>query len=446
MDTNWKDYISSEKGEPIILSESDLSPTIAAELDQEDESNLTADFRQRLAIFEERAIRRNLESRERLQTVLPDTFRIIAPEVIRPQCMIIACWRIYIRGDFTAVYATNLALLAIDTPRILGRPATGDQCVQLILQWEEVTIQLCRFRRGIWEQTVETKKRWGFGHFADWRGDPIGSDAYTYQQNLKQARRATQPATGSTFDSDSEGVKAGTDPPSYPNSDTDAPNFFALIAEGRRNTFNTTPGATTSGQQDFGSGMNNPSQEPPTVTEEGTPDSGTQTGVGWSPNWVPTGGPDWSIPRVSANPVVNPVDPVPTGGTTQENPVQHNPTPGLPQVPTVPQVLPIQRQIPIPQQHQVNPQQVHPQQAQPQVHPHQVHLQPLPAMDPKLRVAYPIYKGKRHEDPDLHISAFETTMLINGESSLHKARLFPATLKHGAFAWFSQLDQYVQQD
>ncbi|KAL3678282.1 hypothetical protein R1sor_021238 [Riccia sorocarpa] len=67
-------------------------------------------------------------------------------------------------------------------------------------------------------------------------------------------------------------------------------------------------------------------------------------------------------------------------------------------------------------------------------------------MDPKLRVVYPIYKGKRHEDPDLHISAFETAMLINGESSLHKARLFPATLKHGAFPWFSQLDQYVQQD
>ncbi|KAL3680879.1 hypothetical protein R1sor_023835 [Riccia sorocarpa] len=52
---------------------------------------------------------------------------------------------------------------------------------------------------------------------------------------------------------------------------------------------------------------------------------------------------------------------------------------------------------------------------------------PGPIMDLRLRVAYPIFKGKRHEDPDLHIASFEQTMNINGENAVHKARLFLAT-------------------
>ncbi|KAL3683533.1 hypothetical protein R1sor_001555 [Riccia sorocarpa] len=71
---------------------------------------------------------------------------------------------------------------------------------------------------------------------------------------------------------------------------------------------------------------------------------------------------------------------------------------------------------------------------------------PLHIMDLKLRVAYPIFKGKRHEDPDLHIASFEQTMNINGENSVHKARLFPATLKQNAFARYSQLDPQTQTD
>ncbi|KAL3684568.1 hypothetical protein R1sor_002590 [Riccia sorocarpa] len=67
-------------------------------------------------------------------------------------------------------------------------------------------------------------------------------------------------------------------------------------------------------------------------------------------------------------------------------------------------------------------------------------------MDLRLRVAYPIFKGKRHEDPDLHIASFEPTMNINGENTVHKARLFPATLKQNAFAWYSQLDPQTQSD
>ncbi|KAL3694204.1 hypothetical protein R1sor_007855 [Riccia sorocarpa] len=71
---------------------------------------------------------------------------------------------------------------------------------------------------------------------------------------------------------------------------------------------------------------------------------------------------------------------------------------------------------------------------------------PGPIMDLRLRVTYPIFKGKRHEDPDLHIASFEQTMNINGENSVHKVRLFPATLKQNAFAWYSQLDHQTQSD
>ncbi|KAL3685683.1 hypothetical protein R1sor_003705 [Riccia sorocarpa] len=71
---------------------------------------------------------------------------------------------------------------------------------------------------------------------------------------------------------------------------------------------------------------------------------------------------------------------------------------------------------------------------------------PGPIMDLRLRVAYPIFKGKRHEDPNLHIASFEQTMNINGENSVHNARLFPATLKQNAFAWYSQLDPQTQSD
>ncbi|KAL3691076.1 hypothetical protein R1sor_004727 [Riccia sorocarpa] len=67
-------------------------------------------------------------------------------------------------------------------------------------------------------------------------------------------------------------------------------------------------------------------------------------------------------------------------------------------------------------------------------------------MNLRLRVAYPIFKGKRHEDPDLHIASFEQTMNINGENAVHKARLFLATLKQSAFAWYSQLDPQTQTD
>ncbi|KAL3680008.1 hypothetical protein R1sor_022964 [Riccia sorocarpa] len=35
----------------------------------------------------------------------------------------------------------------------------------------------------------------------------------------------------------------------------------------------------------------------------------------------------------------------------------------------------------------------------------------LAVMEPKLRVQYPHFKGKRHEDPDLHLAAFENAML-----------------------------------
>ncbi|KAL3684863.1 hypothetical protein R1sor_002885 [Riccia sorocarpa] len=77
-------------------------------------------------------------------------------------------------------------------------------------------------------------------------------------------------------------------------------------------------------------------------------------------------------------------------------------------------------------------------------------LHPLPlvlaVMEPKLRVQYPHFKGKRHEDPDLYLAAFENAMLVNGENPALKARLFPATLKQGAFAWYSQLEPYTQQD
>ncbi|KAL3687705.1 hypothetical protein R1sor_014014 [Riccia sorocarpa] len=71
---------------------------------------------------------------------------------------------------------------------------------------------------------------------------------------------------------------------------------------------------------------------------------------------------------------------------------------------------------------------------------------PGPIMDLRLRVVYPIFKGKRHEDPDLHIASFEQTMNINGENSVHKARLFPTTLKQNAFAWYCQLDPQTQSD
>ncbi|KAL3700196.1 hypothetical protein R1sor_018218 [Riccia sorocarpa] len=67
-------------------------------------------------------------------------------------------------------------------------------------------------------------------------------------------------------------------------------------------------------------------------------------------------------------------------------------------------------------------------------------------MEPKLRVQYPHFNGKRHENPDLHLAAFENAMLVNGENPALKARLFPATLKQGAFAWYSQLEPYTQQD
>ncbi|KAL3701750.1 hypothetical protein R1sor_019772 [Riccia sorocarpa] len=126
---------------------------------------------------------------------------------------------------------------------------------------------------------------------------------------------------------------------------------------------------------------------------------------------------------VPVNPFVNPWAPpprVPAQGGAQPSVVPRRPVSGIP-YPTVSgtaAVPPIPAFVPI--------------------------LGPI--MDLRLRVAYPIFKGKRHEDPDLHIASFEQTMNINGENSVHKARLFPATLKQNAFAWYSQLDPQTQSD
>ncbi|KAL3687706.1 hypothetical protein R1sor_014015 [Riccia sorocarpa] len=134
------------------------------ELEREIDVYVIDTFDRRLTINQEREHADIRESRERFAAVLPDNLRIIAPEFINPQCMLIAGWRIYLRNEQGVVIACHPTEI-LSTPRNFGGPATGDICIQILLKWVEISFQLYHYRSGLWEKVTNVKKTWSLGFY-----------------------------------------------------------------------------------------------------------------------------------------------------------------------------------------------------------------------------------------------------------------------------------------
>ncbi|MCO5570492.1 hypothetical protein L7F22_024214 [Adiantum nelumboides] len=57
--------------------------------------------------------------------------------------------------------------------------------------------------------------------------------------------------------------------------------------------------------------------------------------------------------------------------------------------------------------------------------------------DPDLKIACPIFKGKKHDDPDVHIQAFEQYAKLKHILEEEWGECFPHTLKEDARKWYS---------
>ncbi|KAL3684567.1 hypothetical protein R1sor_002589 [Riccia sorocarpa] len=316
MANSWEDNNSSREEEDLILNESDLSPLIADELEREIDVYVIDTFERRLAINQEREQADIQESRERFATVLPNNLRIVAPDFISPQCMLIAGWRIYLRNEQGVVIACHLTEI-LSTPRNFGGLATGDICIQILQKWEEISFQLCRYRYGLWDEEV----------------------------------KAARKGKASASDSETEDTRQGPGPSNQFNSEPDNPT---LTSEGigRRNIFSdiftVTPNPSARDNINPLFGELNQSQEAGTAEGEQELDPAGSTArirVGWDPNPVPSEGPDWnSIPSWRDGGT-------PEGNTTPGDTPRSNPrgTPGnTPESPPRLEGLPIPTTIPDP--------------------------------------------------------------------------------------------------
>ncbi|KAL3681289.1 hypothetical protein R1sor_024245 [Riccia sorocarpa] len=301
MDGNsWEDSDSYREEADIVLNESDLSPSVAEALDTEIEVNLIDVFERRAAIIEEEERTEVQESRGRLAAFLPDNLRIVSPDFISPQWMLIAGWRIYLRNEHGVVYACHPAE-NLRTPRNFGGPAR-----ELLA-------------------------------------------AYNYQQRLKAARKGKEIAT----DSDSEGTKKGPAPPSNPDLDPVFQDIFNL-RDARGIVISDTPAIRSGTGTNPSSSLNNPSPEvgsvgnnpevPPLSStarvreelEQVTVNPAAFNPEGFNPLWSPSGEvhpedhhPEGSNPEATNpggnNPeVTNPVDQLGSQNQAEGNPVLFN--------------------------------------------------------------------------------------------------------------------------
>ncbi|KAL3693954.1 hypothetical protein R1sor_007605 [Riccia sorocarpa] len=326
MDGNsWEDSDSCREEADIVLNDSDLSPSVAEALDSEIEVNLIDVFERRAAIIEEEERIEVQESRGRLAAFLPDNLRIVSPDFVSPQRMLIAGWRIYLRNEHGVVYACHPAE-NLRTPRNFGGPAR-----------EEFNNPEHARKLALTEDLEVLKEK-----FTELLA------AYNYQQRLKAARKGKEIDT----DSDSEGTKKGPAPPSNPDLDPIFQDIFNLRGA-RGIVISDTPAIRSGIGTNPSSSLNNPSPEARTVgnNPKVLPISSTtrvreelehvivnpagSSPEGFNPLWSPSGevhpedhhpegNPEATNPGEGNPEVTNPVDQLRGQNQAEGNPILFN--------------------------------------------------------------------------------------------------------------------------